>query len=210
MSSKPKAQDYQASDSEKASARVALQEKQYFNEKYAPLLRKMRDTAKNYDAAQTLRGRASADTAQALSGPSYQRTQSLGSAGDYASALQGQLAQANTAGKDIQNKMATNVLGTARGQAADAQTGMAQASRMATSDALERARNKQMVADAKYQAAGQVIGSFVGQGLDNMGTQAKDQDGNVVQGTFFSPVGSDAKRRTGFRERLGYSGFLGR
>lgn len=206
MSSKPKAQDYQASDSEKASARVALQEKQYFNQKYAPLLRKMRDTAKNYDPSQTLRGRASADTAQALSGPSYQKTQSLGSAGDYASALQGQLAQANTAGKDIQNKMATNVLGTARGQAADAQTGMAQASRMATSDALERARNKQLVADAKYQAAGQAIGSFVGQGLDNMGTKSKDG----TKGTFFNPVNSDGSSPSGFRERLGYSGFFKR
>jgi len=88
---------------------------------------------------------------------------------------------------------------------------MAQASRMATSDALERARNKQMVADAKYQAAGQAIGSLVAQGFDNMGTQVKDDKGNVTaQGTFFSPVGSDGNKVSGFRNRLGYSGFLGR
>ena len=74
-------------------------------------------------------------------------------------ALGGQLQVANVSGKDIQNKMQTNVLGTARGQAADAQTGMAQASRLGTSQALARAKAKQDVRSARSAALGQVAGA---------------------------------------------------
>ena len=48
--------------------------------------------------------------------------------------------------------MSTGVLGTARGQAADAQSGMAQASRLATSEALQRARAREQVSAAKFDA----------------------------------------------------------
>ena len=216
MSGKPKKSDYQASAAEKASAGVAMQEKAFFDQNYAPLLRKMRDRSSDPSVSNTLRGRANADTAQALSATSYAGTQNINRAGDMAQAQIGQLAQANTSAKQIQNQMATNVLGTARGQAADAQTGMAQASRMSTSDALARAKNKELVANAKYSAAGQILGSLAMQGLDNMGTsyQAKDADGNPVgdpvKGSFFNPVGSDGQKVSGFRNRLGYSGFFGR
>jgi hypothetical protein len=37
MSSKPKAQDYKASEAEKTQASVAKAEKNYFNQMYAPL-----------------------------------------------------------------------------------------------------------------------------------------------------------------------------
>ena len=56
------------------------------------------------------------------------------------------------AATDVRNTMSTGVLGTARGQAAEAQTGMAQASRLATSDALTRARANQQTAMAKFDA----------------------------------------------------------
>ena len=55
--------------------------------------------------------------------------------------------------------MATNVLGTARGQAADAQSGMAQASRLATSEALNRARARQDERSARNAAAAQIAGA---------------------------------------------------
>ena len=210
MGSKPKQQDYEASEAEKASASVAMAEYQYFKQRYDPLLRQMRDKSMSEDIGSTLRGRANADTMQALtSQPSYQATQSTTATGDMAQAYQGQLGVANRNAKQIQNTMRTNVLGTARGQAADAQTGMAQASRLATSEALERAKAKQTAAMAKHQAAGQIAGALLMQGADNMSTKGKTADGKEVSGGFFTPADSSGQQVKGFKNRLGYSGFFG-
>lgn len=210
MGSKPKQQDYEASEAEKASASVAMAEYQYFKQRYDPLLRQMRDKSMSEDIGSTLRGRANADTMQALtSQPSYQATQSTTATGDMAQAYQGQLGVANRNAKQIQNTMRTNVLGTARGQAADAQTGMAQASRLATSEALERAKAKQTAAMAKHQAAGQIAGALLMQGADNMSTKGKTADGKEVSGGFFTPVNSQGQQVKGAGARLGFSGFFG-
>jgi hypothetical protein len=209
MSSKPKKSEYQASDAEKASASVAMAEYEYFKQKYDPLLQKMRDKSLTEDVQSGLRGRANADTMQALSRPTMQTATSSSAAGDMSAALTGQLGVANNAAKQVQNQMQTNVLGTARGQAADAQTGMAQASRLATSEALERARANQQVAQSKMSALAQVGSTLVFQGLDNKGTRGVDADGNEVKGTFFKPVDSKGNRVSGFGNRLAYSEFFG-
>lgn len=169
MGSGPKQQDYQASAAEQASASVAMAEYNYFKQKYDPLLQQMRDKSMTEDVSTTLRGRANADTMQALtSQPTYQQTQSTTATGDTAQAIQGQLGVANASGKKIGNTMRTSVLGTARGQAADATTGMAQASRLATSEALERARGNQLAASAKLGAAAQIGTAMILQGGENM------------------------------------------
>ena len=221
MGSKPKQQDYEASDAEKASASVAMAEYRYFKDNYDPLLQKMRDKSMKEDPGVTLRGRANADTMQALtSQPTYQQTQNTDATGDMAQAYQGQLGQANTAAKSVQNQMRTNVLGTARGQAADAQTGMAQASRLGTSQALARAQAKQQVASAKFNAAGQLAGALLMQGAENMKTKG-ETDGAMagdgmgppepkqVSGTFFKPVNAQGQQVTGFKNRLSHTGFFG-
>lgn len=160
MGSKPKKQEYEASAAEKASASVAMAEYKRFKQKYDPLLQEMRDRSKTEDVTTTLRGRANADTMQALTAtPNYSLTQETNVPSEMSRALGGQLQVANVSGKDIQNKMQTNVLGTARGQAADAQTGMAQASRLGTSQALTRAKAKQDVRSARSAALGQVAGA---------------------------------------------------
>ncbi len=221
MGSKPKKQDYEASAAERASASVAMAEYQNFKKKYDPLLQQMRDQSMTEDVASGLRGRANADTMQALtSQPNYQQTQSSTATGDMAQAYQGQLGVANTNAKNVQNTMRTNVLGTARGQAADAQSGMAQASRLATSQALQRAKSNQQVAQAKFNAAGQIAGAALMQGIENMGTSAEVDgamagDGmgppepKTVTGGFFSPVDSSGQKVTGFKNRLSHSGFFG-
>jgi len=169
MSSGPKKSDYKPSEAERASASVAMAEYQYFKANYDPLLQQMRDKSMTEDIGSTLRGRANADTMQALTtNTSYDQTQRGTSTGDLAQAYQGQLGVANRNAKQIQNTMRTNVLGTARGQAADAQTGMAQASRLATSEALERAKAKSDVAAAKLKAASQIGTAFILQGGENM------------------------------------------
>lgn len=199
MGSKPKQADYQPSASDKASASVAMAEYEYFKQQYDPLLREMRDKSMTEDVASGLRGRANADVMQALSGPSYQAASRADGGGDLSQALQGQTNVANIRAQEVQNRMRTNVLGTARGQAADAQTGMAEAARLGTSAALERARANQQVAQAKYSAAGQVAGAALMQGLDNIGTG----------GSFFTPKDAEGADVKGFKNRLGYSGFFG-
>jgi hypothetical protein len=220
MGSKPKQKDYQASAGEKASASVAMAEYKYFKEKYDPLLQQMRDKSLSEDTTSSLRARANADTMQALSGASSQRAIKGADGGDLAQALQGQLGIANQSGLDIKNKMQTNVLGTARGQAADAQTGMAQAANLATSEALTRAKNKQTVANAKMTAAGQVAGAALMQGMQNKATtgtkegampegQAGPGAPETVKGSFFSPVNDAGQSVSGFGNRLAYSNIFG-
>ena len=70
-------------------------------------------------------------------------------------------------------------------KAADAQKGMANASRLATSEALTRAKAKQDVANAKYAMAGQLAGATLGAGLQNMQTTSFD---GKTKGSFFKPV----------------------
>ena len=185
MGSKPKKQEYQATDEEKASASVAKANYDFFKQNYAPLLREMRDQSQSDDNRRALRGRANADTMQALtSQPTFQQTQNVSGAGELSQALGGQLGVADASAKNIQNKASSNVLGIARGQAADAQSGMAQASRLATSEALNRARANQQVRGARNAAAGQIAGaallayderknpegnSLLSRGLDGLG-----------------------------------------
>jgi|SaaInl5LU_22_DNA_1037371.scaffolds.fasta_scaffold53683_2 hypothetical protein len=219
MSSKPKKADYQPSEAEKASAAVAMAEQRYFKEKYDPLLQQVRDQSRSDDRQKTLRGRANADTMQTLAGgANYDAAASGRSGGDMAQAYQGQMAQANTAAKDIQNKQQLGVLGTARGQAADAQSGMAQAASMGASQALSRAAANQQVREAKTAALGQIGTSLIMQGAKNMSTKAPvmdegvqrlDAEGNPMftSGSFFSPVDQQGNKVTGFRDRLGASGF---
>lgn len=189
MGSSPKKEDYKPTASDQANAAVARREYKDFKEMYDPLLQQSRDKSMTEDQARVLRGRANADTMQALTGEtSLQGSQRVGAAGDMSQALQGQLGIAERSGLDIQNKMRTNVLGTSRGQAADAQTGMAQASRLDTSTALNRARANQEVAQSKLNAAVDMGSTFIGQGIKNKSQTGKfftpgnaylDEEGNT-------------------------------
>lgn len=216
MGSKPKQQDYQASEGEKASASVAMAEYTYFKQKYDPLLQKMRDDSLGTNDDKTLRGRANADTMQALtSAPMAQQAMSGQGSEDLAQAYQGQLGIADKSAEDIRNKKQMNVLGTARGQASDAQSGMAQAANLATSEALERAKNKQLVSQAKMTAIGQVAGAALAQGMANKATtgQKMGADGmgppQEVKGSFFSPVNDAGQKVSGFNNRLAFSNIFG-
>lgn len=220
MGSKPKQQDYQASEGEKASASVAMAEYTYFKQKYDPLLQKMRDDSLGTNDDKTLRGRANADTMQALtSAPMAQQAMSGQGSEDLAQAYQGQLGIADKSAEDIRNKKQMNVLGTARGQASDAQSGMAQAANLATSEALERAKNKQLVSQAKMTAIGQVAGATLAQGMANRETTGKRDTGKVgedgkpimetVKGSFFSPVNDAGQKVSGFNNRLAFSNIFG-
>ena len=185
MGSKPKAQEYKPTEAEKASASVALAEYKTFKRKYDPLLQDMRDQSKSDDPVLTLRGRANADTMQALTeNNSYAQTQANDVSSDMSKAYLGQIGDATSSGLGIQQQMKTNVLGVARKQAGDAQSGMAQASRLATSEALTRAKAKQDVRAAKTKAIGQIAGSALSAATGGAGGESTNMFGDGKFGKF--------------------------
>jgi len=198
MGSKPKKQDYKPSKAEKASAAVAYKEYKYFKEKYDPLLQEMRDQSKSTAPTKALRARANADAMQALtSQTNVAQATDLGRSSSLASGLQGQMSQATQKADAVQRNLQTGVLKTARGQAATAQSGMTQASKLDTSENLTRARAKETVRNAKNAAIAQVAGSALAQGMDNMATTGTKGPGaglagpsQQVKGSFFNPVNS--------------------
>ena len=175
MSSSPKKEEYEATSAEKASAGVAAAEQAYFRSTYQPLLRQMRDKATGAQDRYTdvLQDRAQADTMQALTGgrPNLKLVQGVDYAANIASGAAGQMAQARVKGKDIATTMQTGVLGTARGQQADAASGLAAASRFATSSKLAEARAKQEVRMARTGAALQIGTAFGSQMTGNIRQQ---------------------------------------
>jgi len=180
MSNKPKKQDYKPSEAEKTQASVAKAEKDYFDQRYGPLLREMRDLAASEDFAPTAKGRAQADTMQALtSRPSLRAAQSVDAAADMASAAGSQQAQAEFQALQAQRQRQVGVLGTARGQAADATTGLSRAANIQSTSDLEEARRKQSMADARFAAGLKVGSTLFGQGLEN----------RKGGGSFLSPMG---------------------
>lgn len=195
MSKGPKRQDYEPTESDKVNAATAVAEYTFFKQNYDPLLQQMRDKAReNVDARRRLRNRANADTMQTLTGEtSLAGSQRVDAAPAMAQAIQGQLGQATSRAEGIQNKLASNVLGVASKQGADAQTGMSVASRLDTSEALARAKAEQDVATAKLTAGTQLAGTVIGSGVSNLRTTGVDVDpvtGKLIQtqGSFFKPA----------------------
>lgn len=189
MSSKPKKQNYQASEAEKTQASVAKAEKDYFDQTYAPLLREMRDTSMKEDLTGVSRGVASADTMQTLTGagPTLSGSRSVDEAADLASAAGSQMIAANTVGLGAQRQEQVGVLGAARGQAGEAQSGLAAASRIQNTKDLQAAKAKQQVRMARANAIGQLGTTFALQGMKN----------KAGGGDFFTP--SDVKDGTSSR-----------
>lgn len=180
------------SEAEKTSAGVAKAEYDRFKRLYDPLLQQMRDKSMTEDYKSTLRSRANADTQQALAGGGFQETQRIDAAGQRAAAMQGQLGKATTAAKEIENRMKTGVLGTSRKQAAEGKIGLAQASRLGTSQALERARGEQQVAAAKFRAGGQLLGAAV------QGANEKGLFGEGKFSKFLGDMGENLNAQGGF------------
>ena len=218
MGSSPSRSDYQPTEAEKMSASVAKAEWDYFKQKYDPLLQEMRDISKSADYVTTARGRANADTMQKLTNViNLQLAKRIDSAGDMSQAVQQQLGVAGAQALGAKNQMKSGVLGTARGQQAEASAGMTQLSRIKTSEALSRAEAKQATKMAKIGAATQIGASLAFQGIENMQTKGGNQlagDGMgpptpETKGGFWSPVDSSGKKMRGWSDRLDFSAFFG-
>jgi len=155
MGSKPKQSEYKPSEAEKTQAAIAKADADYFAKTYDPLLVEMRDKAASEDVGATLRGRANADTYQALTGEgaNLDVASDVGTAANLAVGATGQLLDANKTAKNVKVTEQVGVLGTARGQAANAGDALAQASKLARSEGLTKAAAKQTVRMARRKAA---------------------------------------------------------
>ena len=155
MGSKPKEEDYAQSPADRTNAQIAINRQKHFRDQYMPLLVEQKKfEKKNIESG--LRGRANADTMQALSTANYNQNERVDRSSERASALQGQFGIAEASARDVKNRMATNTIGTIQGQAADASSGLAEASRLETSTALARARDKEQIRLAKLAAGTQL------------------------------------------------------
>lgn len=196
--SKPQKKDYAPSAREQTQAAIASEEQRHFEQTYQPLLQQQRDLAAQEQLAPTLKGRAQADTMQALTGQSdLSLSQGLGQSGNIAlGAISNQLA-ANTDASNASTESQLNVLGTASGQRMTAGDALANASRLAQSEGLSKAQAKQTVRLARNSAL-----FSMGKNLATMGAT------NMASGS-----GSPFKRQvSGFEEGVAGSyntGFFG-
>lgn len=182
MGKGPNKKDYAASEAEQVNAQIGRSEYERFKTKFAPLL-KARAAESQTDAVKTtLRGRAQADTMQALSKPSLAMAESPTAAGDMAEATTGQLSKANATAREYNNNVGLGVLGRARQQSATAQEGLSTAARLGASEALTKAQAKQDVAQAKLNAAVQIGSTMFSQGMENLSQKRPDGTSG-----FFSP-----------------------
>ena len=202
MGSKPKQSEYKPSATEKTQAAIAKADADYFAKTYDPLLLEMRDKAATENVASTLRGRAGADTYQALTGggANIGLAQDVSTGADLATGAVGQLLDANVVAKNVKVDDQVGVLGTARGQQADAGDALAKASKLARSEGLTKAKAKQTVRMARRQAAFDIGKSIAKQGIKN---KAETGDWRMAsQGYSIDPT-------TGLMTQRGGYGLLG-
>lgn len=167
MSSKPKKQGPSRMD--RANASVAVARKRRFDSLYGPLLKQMRDDSGSDDVKKVARSRANADVAQQITTPNLRAVNDVQRTAGVTQAYQGQLGQANAQANEITNKRQTGVLAVANKQEADTTRGMSLVSKLSTSEALSRARAKQVVDTARTQALGEVGTAATLYGMDKAG-----------------------------------------
>ena len=160
MSSKPKRQQYAASQAEKTQAGVSLAEYNRFKKTYDPVLKEWRDEA-GKDYAPMLRSRAGADVQQSATGkmPGLSAVESVSSAADRASLGTSAMLAGTLQAKDISTNMASDVLAASRGQQAQTMSGLSIAARLGAKGVIEESRNRMMVSGARMGALGQIAGT---------------------------------------------------
>tara|TARA_R100001510_G_C7598512_1_gene165861 strand:+ start:237 stop:878 length:642 start_codon:yes stop_codon:yes gene_type:complete len=176
---RPSASDYAASEEEKALASVSLADKNFFRESYLPKLTELRDQSMQQDYQGVAKGRAQADTMQALSGkPSLLASQSVDAAADLASAASSMQLAGGAQGLAGQRQDQINVLKNARGLSATATSGLSQAARIGMTDTLAKAGRKQ----ARRMARLKNIGRLTMAGIENIQRNKGASDVNKKTG----------------------------
>ena len=170
MGSKPKAQDYKPSETEKTQAAIAAEEQRYFEQTYQPLFIKQMQRAAERKLAPTFRGRAQADTMQALtgSGPQLGVVSGVSDAADRAMGAVSNIAASTTQAAKASQSDQMNSLSQSLGLGSAASSGLASASRQAASRGLAEAQAKQQVRMAKNDALFSAAKAGLSMGMSNI------------------------------------------
>ena len=170
MGSKPKAQDYKPSETEKTQAAIAAEEQRYFEQTYQPLFIKQMQRAAERKLAPTFRGRAQADTMQALtgSGPQLGVVSGVSDAADRAMGAVSNIAASTTQAAKASQSDQMNSLSQSLGLGSAASSGLASASRQAASRGLAEAQAKQQVRMAKNEALFSAAKAGLSMGMSNI------------------------------------------
>jgi len=199
--SKPRQSEYAPSATEQTQAAIAQADADYFTKTYDPLLVGLRDKVKNENIEATLKGRAGADTMQALTSTSNMpHSSDIDLAGNLATAATGQMLSARVAASQAKNESKLNVLKTARGQRADTGSALAQASRLRASEDLNRIGQKQAIRRAKRQATFQIGSDMAAQSLQNYqltGNPLSQHLGYAKDTNVLSPTYGDIQQKIG-------------
>ena len=170
MGSKPKPQDYKPSETEKTQAAIAAEEQRYFEQTYQPLFIKQMQRAAERKLAPTFRGRAQADTMQALtgSGPQLGVVSGVSDAADRAMGAVSNIAASTTQAAKASQSDQMNSLSQSLGLGSAASSGLASASRQAASRGLAQAQAKQQVRMAKNDALFSAAKAGLSMGMSNI------------------------------------------
>jgi len=170
MGSKPKPQDYKPSETEKTQAAIAAEEQRYFEQTYQPLFIKQMQRAAERKLAPTFRGRAQADTMQALtgSGPQLGVVSGVSDAADRAMGAVSNIARSTTQAAKASQSDQMNSLSQSLGLGSAASSGLASASRQAASRGLAEAQAKQQVRMAKNDALFSAAKAGLSMGMSNI------------------------------------------
>ena len=170
MGSKPKPQDYKPSEPEKTQAAIAAEEQRYFEQTYQPLFIKQMQRAAERKLAPTFRGRAQADTMQALtgSGPQLGVVSGVSDAADRAMGAVSNIAASTTQAAKASQSDQMNSLSQSLGLGSAASSGLASASRQAASRGLAQAQAKQQVRMAKNDALFSAAKAGLSMGMSNI------------------------------------------
>lgn len=170
MGSKPKRQDYKPSETEKTQAAIAAEEQRYFEQTYQPLFIKQMQRAAERKLAPTFRGRAQADTMQALtgSGPQLGVVSGVSDAADRAMGAVSNIAASTTQAAKASQSDQMNSLSQSLGLGSAASSGLASASRQAASRGLAEAQAKQQVRMAKNDALFSAAKAGLSMGMSNI------------------------------------------
>tara|TARA_R100001163_G_scaffold29218_1_gene23307 strand:+ start:2239 stop:2898 length:660 start_codon:yes stop_codon:yes gene_type:complete len=199
--SKPKAGQYKASPVEKINAAIAMQDKKRFREKFSPVLQEyVKGAFKDEGSLQAVaEGRAQADTMQILTDrPTLKAVQSVDAQADLAAAASAQQLQASAQGLTAARSDQVTGIKMANQMATQTASGLSQASKIATTETLARAKAKQTRTSGLIKA-GTILGKQMGSNF---------QDARALQGALPKAVLQKANVRTGIGAVFG--GVMGR
>ena len=168
------------SRAEALNAKVGLANMRHNETTYKPLnIAELKDAGTD-ETKKLLRGSAAADAMQGLtSNMQFDPASASMNPASMAQAYTGQLAKATQAAAQNQTQRQVGAIGVAQGQQADNSQAMGLLANLGASEALQKAKNEQLINSTKMQTIGRIGAAgldkkFGGAGKDNLWTKFRD------------------------------------